>query len=64
MTTPDDPDVEQLEERLDDLQRGIDDARTQAEEHGTLPDTTPEPTFADPDGDGDVDEDAPGAIGG
>ena len=43
------------EERLEELQDDIDRARRQAEEHGTLPDSTPQPTFIDPDGDGEPD---------
>lgn len=43
--TPEDP-------RLDELDKTIDDARKQAEDHGTIPDSDPEPTFADPEGDG------------
>lgn len=45
-----------MEERLDELQERIDAARRQAEEHGTIPDTTPEQTFIDPDADGRVDD--------
>lgn len=44
--TPDD-------QRLDELGQQIDDARKQAEDHGTIPDSDPEPTYADPDGDGE-----------
>jgi hypothetical protein len=43
------------DQRLDELGEKIDDARRQAEDHGTIPDSDPEPTFADPDGDGDPD---------
>jgi hypothetical protein len=52
------------EERLDRLEDGIDAARRQAEEHGTIPAEEPEQTFIDPDGDGRVDDDDedPGAI--
>jgi hypothetical protein len=60
MTTPD-PD--EMQERLDDLGDDIDATRRQAEEDGLLPDSTPEPTFIDPDGDGD-DGEAPNAISG
>jgi hypothetical protein len=58
------PSPDDLEERLDHLQDGIDAARRQAQEHGTLPNPHHERTLADPDGDGDEDEDAPGAMGG
>jgi hypothetical protein len=54
------PDPDQMQDKIDDLKDGIDDARRKAEEHGTIPDSTPEPTFIDPDGDGnrnDADED-------
>lgn len=44
--TPDD-------QRIDDLGDTIDEARKQAEDHGTIPDSDPEPTFVDPDGDGE-----------
>lgn len=43
------------EDRHDDLQDTIDDARRQAEESGSIPDPDPEPTFADPEGDGHAD---------
>ena len=43
------------EERREELQDDIDAARRQAEEHGTLPDLRPDPTFIDPDGDGEPD---------
>ena len=49
-------DPDKLEQRLDELEENIDAARRQAEEHGTIEDTTPEPTFIDPDGDGRVDD--------
>jgi hypothetical protein len=58
------PDPDKMEERLDELQERIEGARRQAEEHGTIDDTTPEQTFIDPDADGrtdDADED-PGTI--
>ena len=45
-----DPDQERLE-RLGDK---IDEARHDAEEDGLLPDSTPEPTFKDPDAEGDA----------
>ena len=54
MTTPDE---DPTKERLDEVQKEIDEARRQAEEHGTIPDSTPEPTFIDPDADGRIDED-------
>ncbi len=41
------------DDELQQLQDDIDAARRQAEDHGTIPDSDPEPTFADPDGDGD-----------
>jgi hypothetical protein len=50
------PDPDQMDEDLDDLKAGIDAARRQAEENGTIPDSTPEPTFIDPDADGDRDD--------
>jgi hypothetical protein len=50
------PDPDQMQERLDDLQEGTDAARRQAEEHGTIEDTTPEQTFIDPDADGRIDD--------
>ncbi|MGH9186850.1 MAG: relaxase domain-containing protein [Acidimicrobiales bacterium] len=37
----------------------IDQARRQAEEHGTIPDSTPEPTYVDPDADGERDVSGP-----
>jgi hypothetical protein len=60
MTTPD-PD--EMQDRLDELGDDIEATRRQAEEDGLLPDSTPRPTFIDPDGDGDSDE-APNAISG
>lgn len=48
MTEPDEP----QDDRTEALQQGIDDARRQAQEHGTLPNPDPEPTLVDPDGDG------------
>jgi hypothetical protein len=39
------------QERLDELENRIEHARRDAEEDGLLPDSTPEPTFADPEGD-------------
>ncbi len=44
------------EERLEQLEQGIEEARRQAEEHGTLPRSEPEQTFIDPDADGRVDD--------
>jgi hypothetical protein len=44
------------EERLDRLEEGIQAARRQAQEHGTLPSDEPEQTFIDPDADGRVDD--------
>jgi hypothetical protein len=56
MTTPNrDP----SDERIEELEREIDDARRQAEEHGTLPSDKPEPTYADPDADGELYESMP-----
>ena len=53
MTTPGrDP----LEERLDQLEENIQQARRQAQEHGTLPPDEPEQTFIDPDADGQIDD--------
>lgn len=60
MTTPD-PD--EMQEGLDELGDDIEATRRQAEEDGILPDSTPEPTFIDPDGDGDAAA-APNAISG
>lgn len=50
-------DPDKMQERLDDLEERIEGARRQAEEHGTIEDTTPEQTFIDPDGDGRVADD-------
>jgi len=47
MAAPDD-------DRLDDLEKTIDEARQRAEDDGLLPESDPEQTFADPDGDGDI----------
>lgn len=44
------------EERLEELKKGIDEARRQAEEHGTIPSSEPEQTFIDPDADGRIDD--------
>ena len=46
-----DPEVDAMEERLEDLDRGIDDAREAAREHGMLPDPD-EPTWEDPNPEG------------
>lgn len=51
-----DPQRDVSEERLDRLEEGIEAARHQAEEHGTIPPEGPEQTFIDPDGDGRVDD--------
>jgi hypothetical protein len=40
------------DERLDEVQEKIDDARRRAEDDGLIPDSDPDPTFADPEGDG------------
>ena len=58
------PEQDVSEERLDRLEEGIDAARRQAQEHGTLPEDEPEQTFIDPDADGRVDDEDedPGAI--
>jgi hypothetical protein len=40
------------EERLEDLEQKIDDARRRAEDDGLIPDRDPDPTWADPDADG------------
>ncbi len=45
---PDPPDDEQI----DELAETIDDARRRAEDHGTIPDSDPDPSWVDPDGDG------------
>ena len=45
------------QKRLDDLGEKIDEARHDAEEDGLLPDSTPEPTFEDPDADSDEGDD-------
>lgn len=60
MTTPE---PEEADEKLEQVEEDIEAARRQAEEHGTIPDSTPEPTFVDPDADGRIDEsdDEPGA---
>jgi hypothetical protein len=45
------PDVEALEERLDELDEDIDETRRKAEEHETIPGKE-EPTLVDPNPDG------------
>lgn len=57
------PDTERMQEQTDELQRDIDEARRQAQEHGSLPDSEPKQTYADPDGDGE-EEDAGALPGG
>lgn len=42
-------------DRLEELQEEIDEVRRQAEDHATIPPSDPPRTFADPDGDGEVD---------
>jgi hypothetical protein len=42
------------EDRIDELEEKIDEARRQAEDDGLLPGSQPKPSFADPDADGDV----------
>lgn len=54
------PEQRNPDEQLDEVQRDIDAARRQAQEHGTLPPDHREPTFIDPDGDG---EEEPGPLG-
>ncbi len=39
--------------RIDELEETINDARRQAEDSGSIPDSEPDPTWVDPDGDGD-----------
>ena len=41
--------AEPTQERLDELGEQIEEVRRDAEEHGLLPDSTPERTFEDPD---------------
>ena len=52
---PDTPDVDQMQDELEELQEGIDEARRDAIEHGNLDDPRPEQTFVDPDADGEPD---------
>ena len=48
------PDFDELEQRSDNLQEGIDDARRQAQQDGLLPDPNHhERSLADPDGNGE-----------
>jgi hypothetical protein len=51
------PDPEQMEERLEELEHGIEDVRHKAEADGLLPESSHHPTFADPDGDGEIKDD-------
>jgi hypothetical protein len=48
-------------DRIDELEEKIDEARRRAEDDGLLPESEPKQTFADPDGDGDVEP--PNVIG-
>lgn len=52
--------AEPSQERLDELEERIEAVRTDAEEDGLLPDSTPEPTFEDPNPGG---PDRPARIG-
>ena len=52
--------AEPSQERIDELEKRIDAARRDAEDHGLLPDSTPEPTFEDPNPGG---PDRPARIG-
>jgi hypothetical protein len=45
------------EERLEELGDRIDKARRDAEEDGLLPDSTPEPSYRDPDPDDELTDD-------
>lgn len=45
--------TEPTQKRLDDLGEKIDEATSEAEEHGNI-DREPEPTLVDPDADGDA----------
>ena len=54
MATPDD-------DRLAELQEKIDRVRERAEDDGLLPEDDPKQTFADPDGDGEIEP--PNVIG-
>ena len=40
------------DKQIDELEETIDDARRRAEDHGTIPDSDPDPSWVDPDGDG------------
>jgi hypothetical protein len=44
---------------LAEVQEKIDEARRRAEEDGLLPDSTPEPTYRDPDADGEPEQPGP-----
>lgn len=46
-----DPDLDAMQERVDELAAEIDAARRQAHEHGTIPDPDPAPTFTHPNPD-------------
>lgn len=46
-----------MEERLEELEHGIEDVRHKAEADGLLPESSHHPTFADPDGDGEIKDD-------
>ncbi len=50
------------DDQIDALGQTINEARQQAEDHGTIVDSDPDPSFVDPDGDGDpgTPEHAPG----
>jgi hypothetical protein len=49
------------DDRIEEVEEKIDEARRRAEDDGLLPPEDPPRTFADPDGDGDVDP--PNVIG-
>jgi hypothetical protein len=49
--------ADQRQEALDELDERIKHVRRDAEEDGLLPDSHPQPTFFDPDGDGESDGD-------
>jgi hypothetical protein len=49
------------EDRIEELDEQIDEARRRAEDDGLLPDSEPDPTFADPDADGETEP--PNVIG-
>lgn len=48
------------QDRLDELEAETAEVRREAEEHGTIEESDPDPTFIDPEGDGEVDEDDAG----